>query len=117
VRPDVRIRPTGCPRCGCHLVYLFQCNCGAVHSDTCENCGRAVDVPAPASEPSFDQLDPFGLTGVVCTAGPVAHAHTDEERSGRVDAFHARMDRDPIFRAEFDAWCRERGLPSQAGTG
>ena len=115
MRPGVRIRQTGCPRCGCHLVYLFDCNCGAVHGDVCENCGRSVDVPAPADNPSFDQLDPFGLNGVACAAGPVAHEHTDEERTGRADAFYARLDHDPTFRAEFDAWCRRRGLASMRG--
>src|SRR5271167_915579 len=29
--PEDRLLDTSCPRCGCHLVHEFRCNCGAKH--------------------------------------------------------------------------------------
>ena len=33
-----------CTACGCYQAFVFECNCGAVHSDVCYNCGGFVDI-------------------------------------------------------------------------
>ena len=71
-----------CPRCGCHLTRHFTCNCGEVHGDTCLNCGR------------FTHLGPTEYldlceTDARCSYGPVAHAHSEEEKAARIAAFFA----------------------------
>jgi hypothetical protein len=80
------VRPDPCQRCGCHVTWFFQCNCGEVHGDVCDNCGlkRGTDVPA--------KLLKLGETDAVCAYGPVMHRHPSEERVARIDAWHRRLD-------------------------
>jgi hypothetical protein len=58
----VKVATEPCVACGCHLVSTFECNCGAVHGDYCENCG------------GFLGLDMWWSGR--CTAGAVEHVHT-----------------------------------------
>jgi hypothetical protein len=61
-----------CTACGCYQAYVFECNCGAVHSDVCYNCGGFVDVqhaPMPASGDGWSKP---------CRQGPIEHTHTHE---------------------------------------
>lgn len=81
---DVRLNAAPCFRCGCHLAKAFDCFCGAVHDDHCVNCGRWLSLPPE------DALD-LGLIDELCTAGPVDHQHTSEEKERRIAAVFARV--------------------------
>jgi hypothetical protein len=69
-------------------VRVFACNCGAVHSDYCVNCGRWA---------SLGPQESVELTGwdAVCVLGPVPHDHPWEEKELRMTAVHERI-RDEI---------------------
>lgn len=54
-----------CTACGCFEAFVFECNCGAIHSDICYNCGRYVDMK---HEPQSQER---------CEVGQVEHEHTD----------------------------------------
>jgi hypothetical protein len=69
-----------CPRCGCHLAHLFECGCGAVHSDYCCNCGRFTDLPREA----HIELGPYD---VPCEHGAVAHEHPEKEKLERLNQY------------------------------
>lgn len=58
-----------CTRCGCFEAFVFECGCGAVHSDVCYNCGGYVDMQ---HEPLKDGGDGWTKR---CTAGAVEHRH------------------------------------------
>jgi hypothetical protein len=57
-----------CTRCGCYEAFVFECNCGQVHSDICYNCGRFTDM---VHEP-VDGTDRWERR---CSMGPVEHTH------------------------------------------
>jgi len=80
------ISKVACPRCGCYLTQNFACNCGAMHGDTCVNCGRFTDL-GPTEYLEMSQAD------APCSYGPVAHVHLDEEKGARIDAFFADVAR------------------------
>lgn len=63
-----------CSACGCHQAYVFECGCGAVHSDVCYNCGGHVDVAHPPIEVQNEGLS-LQWAGR-CTEGVREHAHT-----------------------------------------
>jgi hypothetical protein len=76
----VRVSDEACPRCGCHLVRAFACNCGAVHSDYCVNCGRFTSL-CRMDYVELSELD------VPCVEGAVPHVHAPEERAARLRAY------------------------------
>lgn len=80
------IGATPCPRCGCHLVSLFECNCGEVHGDYCVNCGRSTSL-SPSEHVNLSPVD------VRCDAGPVIHEHSEEEKGKRIAAWIAGLKR------------------------
>jgi hypothetical protein len=65
------------------MAHHFACNCGAVHSDCCDNCGRFTSL---ARDEHIEMCE----SDAPCDKGQVEHIHTDEERSKRIDAFFAR---------------------------
>ncbi len=71
----VFLRDEACRKCGCYEAFVFDCDCGAVHSDVCYNCGKFVDADVPPGEvlapgevrePIFEEH---------CGAGRVEHKH------------------------------------------
>jgi hypothetical protein len=69
----VRIAIDPCVACGCHLVSTFECNCGEVHGDYCENCGGFLGIPHASIE---DQNGGIGMWWAGrCTAGAIDHVH------------------------------------------
>ena len=59
-----------CTACGCYQAYAVECNCGAVHSDVCYNCGLFVDMqhaPMPTRGDGWSKP---------CRQGQVEHEHT-----------------------------------------
>ncbi len=83
LHPGVKLSDVPCPRCGCYLTSLFECNCGEVHSDYCANCGRFTSLPATdgVRMSDFDEK---------CEHGHAAHVHSSEEKQARVDRGMAR---------------------------
>lgn len=75
-----KLANTGCPRCGCYMTHSFDCNCGAVHSDTCVNCGRFTH---------FDVTEHTQMAegDIRCPHGAVEHEHPPEEQAARLKAF------------------------------
>lgn len=71
-----RLADAACPRCACHIVREFRCNCGEVHSDYCENCGRFT-----ACGTEFTEL---GVTDEICAHGHAMHEHTHAEKKSRI---------------------------------
>lgn len=71
---------TPCPRCACHLVHEFRCNCGEVHGDVCENCGRFRSAGSRATE--------LGITDEICTRGHAMHDHPPAEKVARIDRWY-----------------------------
>ena len=69
-----------CPRCACHVVYEFQCNCGEVHGDVCQNCGRFRSAGKRSTE--------LGITDEICTHGYVMHDHLPAEKTARIDRWY-----------------------------
>ena len=69
-----------CPRCGCHLARVFECNCGACKDDYCVNCGRFCSLPRN----EFLELAPYDLA---CSAGREAHEHTQADKHDRMEAW------------------------------
>jgi hypothetical protein len=68
----VHIADKPCTGCGCYQAFLFECGCGAVHSDVCYNCGGFVDVehkPIPENGDGWSKR---------CREGAVPHTHTHE---------------------------------------
>lgn len=63
-----------CPQCGCWFDFAFDCNCGAIHSRICHNCGRAqgldlTEFPVSAVE----------IAGhLPCEKGKERHSHEGE---------------------------------------
>lgn len=68
-RREVEIDDVDCPRCGCYLKRKFVCNCGSVHSDVCDNCGRFTTLGRT------EHIE-MCLIDQPCNAGPVLHDHT-----------------------------------------
>lgn len=76
----VYIADKPCTACGCFEAFVFECNCGQVHSDICFNCGRFVDMQHKTVEelnaewaaqfPDVPSMEPAR-----CGVGPVEHAH------------------------------------------
>lgn len=63
-----------CRACGCHQTFVFECDCGAVHSDVCYNCGGYVDVPHDPIEEQNEGVDePWAGR---CVHGRREHVHT-----------------------------------------
>ena len=61
-----------CTACGCCQAFVFECNCGAVHSDVCYNCGGFVDVvhaPMPVNGDGWSKP---------CRQGQIEHEHEHE---------------------------------------
>lgn len=69
----VYLSDTPCTACGCHLAFVFECNCGAVHSDVCHNCGGFVDMKHKPIEEQNEGLD-WHWAGR-CEHGNVEHEH------------------------------------------
>jgi hypothetical protein len=63
-----------CTACGCYQAYVFECNCGSVHSDVCYNCGGFVDVDHDSIEKQNEGLDMWWAGR--CAAGRSEHVHT-----------------------------------------
>lgn len=74
---ESRLNDKPCPRCGCYLIRSFVCGCGDVHEDYCCNCGRWTILPVT-------EHATLGHVDIRCDAGPVAHVHSEEEKSQRV---------------------------------
>ena len=70
----IYIADKACTACGCFEAFVFECNCGAVHSDVCYNCGGFVDVQ---HKPIEERTPPH--TGIPrterCAVGQVEHKH------------------------------------------
>jgi len=81
------ISDTPCPRCGCFIVKKFECGCGAVHSDYCNNCGRWTTL-LPTEYAALGDID------ARCEAGRVPHEHSSEEKTARIAAHIARLRRE-----------------------
>lgn len=65
-----------CTACGCYQAFVFECNCGAVHSDVCYNCGGFVDMKhatMPAKGDGWSKP---------CSQGRNEHEHTHELEPG-----------------------------------
>ena len=71
-----------CTACGCHQAFVFECGCGAIHSDVCYNCGLFVDMTHDPIEVQNEGLDGYAWAGR-CTAGHVEHKHTWPFSEGR----------------------------------
>jgi hypothetical protein len=69
-----------CPRCGCHLVKTFECDCGACKDDYCGNCGRFTSF----SSKEFVEMAPYVVR---CDEGPVPHEHSASHRAKRIEAW------------------------------
>ena len=69
----VKVATEPCVACGCHLVSTFECNCGAVHGDYCENCGGFLNMPHDPIETENEGLEMWWAGR--CTAGAVDHVH------------------------------------------
>lgn len=69
----VYIADKPCTACGCFQAFVFECNCGEVHSDVCYNCNGFVDVPHEPVEAQNEGLDMWWAGR--CTAGSVEHEH------------------------------------------
>jgi hypothetical protein len=83
--PKAILRDTPCPRCGCHAARHFECFCGGMHRDYCDNCGRWTSLP-PTEHTKPSRFDPR------CSAGAVAHEHTDAEKKKAHEARFAWVD-------------------------
>jgi hypothetical protein len=83
LHPGAKLSDTPCPRCGCYITRLFECHCGEVHSDYCDNCGRFTSI-APTESVRLSDFDD------TCTHGHAAHVHSPEERQARIARGHAR---------------------------
>lgn len=76
--PVAVVSAAPCPRCGCHITHHFECFCGEVHSDYCDNCGRFTSL----GPTEYTKLGDFDER---CTHGTAPHAHDAQERCARVD--------------------------------
>lgn len=63
-----------CTACGCYEAFVFECNCGQVHSDVCYNCGGFVDMEHEPIEQQNEGLSMWWAGR--CTAGHAEHEHT-----------------------------------------
>lgn len=63
-----------CTACGCFQAFVFECNCGEVHSDVCYNCGGFVDMTHEPIEAQNDGLDMWWAGR--CADGQREHTHT-----------------------------------------
>lgn len=66
---EVYLADKPCTGCGCYEAFVFECNCGAVHSDVCYFCGLFVDMQHKPEPPRLR-----------CTAGHVKHSHEGAEQ-------------------------------------
>lgn len=81
-----KLLPDPCPRCGCHMAQTFHCNCGAVHSDVCLNCGRYTTLPRD----EHIEMSEFDLP---CKKGTVVHEHPWKEKEAHMNAvFNRKLD-------------------------
>jgi len=78
----VYIADKPCTCCGCFEAFVFECNCGAVHSDVCYHCGRFVDMQHKTIEDlnaewaaEFQGQERADPSDVRCTAGQAEHRH------------------------------------------
>lgn len=78
----VYLADSPCSACGCYQAFVFECGCGAVHSDVCYNCGGFVDMKHDPIEKQNEGLDGYAWAGR-CGAGHVEHAHTWPFSDGR----------------------------------
>ncbi len=69
----VYIADKACTACGCYEAFVFECNCGKVHSDVCYNCGGFVDMNHDAIEKQNEGLDEWWAGR--CSAGIHEHTH------------------------------------------
>lgn len=75
----IYVADKSCTVCGCFEAFVFECNCGQVHSDVCYHCGRYVDMQHKSVEEMNAEWaaefpgDPPPETR--CTAGQIEHAH------------------------------------------
>lgn len=83
-KSEVILHDSSCPRCGCHQRRHFECGCGAVHDDYCDNCNRWSSLPAN-EHVELSELD------APCSAGKADHVHTEAEKSARIDAMFNRI--------------------------
>lgn len=80
---DVYIADKPCTCCGCYEAFVFECNCGEVHSDVCYNCGRFVDIQHETVETMNERIAakaagrpmPETFLDTRCTAGATEHRH------------------------------------------
>lgn len=79
-----RLSAVACPRCACHMVREFECNCGEVHGDHCVNCGRWVALQV-SEHVELSEID------ARCDRGAVEHDHSVEERAERITQFFTRV--------------------------
>jgi hypothetical protein len=87
--PELRLVDGPCPRCGCHMVRLFDCDCGEVHSDYCVNCGRFTSLGATEHTEMSEYDAP-------CVKGLVMHDHV--VRTGR--SLSRCASEEPVMRHE-----------------
>jgi hypothetical protein len=75
---DRRLNTEDCPRCGCWMIRTFKCNCGQMHGNICDNCGRWTSPTLERSE--HTELVRFlGIGPNHCKVGPVIHAHEEHQ--------------------------------------
>ncbi len=84
--PELRLVDGPCPRCGCHMVRLFDCDCGEVHSDYCVNCGRFTSLGATEHTEMSEYDAP-------CVKGMMMHDHPSSEQVARIDAVFGSISR------------------------
>ena len=65
---------SACPRCGCFQLRHFECRCGEIHSDYCDNCGRFSSLKSD----EYIELSPINVR---CENGPIVHVHDRVKRN------------------------------------
>jgi hypothetical protein len=78
------IAESPCPRCGCYLARHFACNCDAVHSDYCVNCGRFTSLGPK------EYVDLYAYDAL-CEHGAAMHQHPYEEKEKRMEALQDKI--------------------------
>jgi hypothetical protein len=75
-----------CPRCGCWVVMDFTCGCGRCKDDYCLNCGRFGALPR-------NKHTEMAGYDARCEHGPVLHAHSEKEKSKRINDWYKALRR------------------------
>jgi hypothetical protein len=71
----VFLRDDACKKCGCFEAFIFECNCGQVHSDVCYSCGKFVDAAIDPGEVLMLGEVRESIFEQHCGAGRTEHKH------------------------------------------